>query len=172
MIYNYTIIRSKRKTLAIEITKEPAVVIRAPLHASKQDIEKMISKHGTWIQSHLDKQRLRNEAMPEPSPEEQKLLRQQAKEHIPARVAFFSRIMALDPAAVTITSAAKRFGSCSGKNRLSFSWRLMRYPDPAIDYVVVHELAHIRHKNHGREFYALIESVLPDYKERKKLLKS
>jgi predicted metal-dependent hydrolase len=79
--------------------------------------------------------------------------------------------MGLRPAGVKITSAAKRFGSCSAKNSLCFSWRLMRYPEAAIDYVIVHELAHIRHKNHGRDFYTLIGAVLPDYRERKKLLK-
>ena len=47
----------------------------------------------------------------------------------------------------------------------------MRYPTPAVEYVVVHELAHIRHKNHGKDFYAFIASVLPDYKEREKLLR-
>lgn len=65
----------------------------------------------------------------------------------------------------------KRFGSCSASNRLCFAWRLMRYPEAAVDYVVVHELAHIRYKNHGPAFYRLIASVLPDYKERIKLLK-
>ena len=61
--------------------------------------------------------------------------------------------------------------SCSGKNRLCFSWRLMDYPEEAIDYVVVHELAHIRHHNHSRDFYALVASILPDYKERQALLR-
>ena len=84
---------------------------------------------------------------------------------------YYGRLMGLMPTGLTITDARKRFGSCSGKNRISFAWRLMRYPEEAIDYVVVHELAHIRHKNHGEAFYQLIASVLPDYKERIKLLK-
>ena len=57
------------------------------------------------------------------------------------------------------------------RQRLSFSWRLMAYPEAAIDYVVVHELAHIRYKDHSRAFYGFIESVLPDYRDRIKLLK-
>ena len=84
---------------------------------------------------------------------------------------YYGRLMGLMPTGLTITDARKRFGSCSGKNRISFAWRLMRCPEKAIDYVVVHELAHIRHKNHGAAFYQLIASVLPDYKERIKLLK-
>jgi predicted metal-dependent hydrolase len=73
---------------------------------------------------------------------------------------------------VKITGAKKRFGSCSSQNGLCFSWRLMGYPEEAIDYVVVHELAHIAHRNHGSGFYSLVASVLPDYKARRALLKN
>ena len=69
------------------------------------------------------------------------------------------------------TAARTRFGSCSGKNRLSFSLYLMAYPETAIEYVVVHELAHIRHHDHSPSFYALIERYMPDWRERMKLLK-
>ena len=86
-------------------------------------------------------------------------------------MAKYSEIMGLYPTGITITGAERRFGSCSGKNRICFSWRLMRYPEEAIDYVVVHELAHIRHKDHSKAFYACIEQVLPDWRERRKLLK-
>ena len=96
---------------------------------------------------------------------------ERAKVELPPRVSHYAKLMGLIPAGITITGAEKRFGSCSAKNRLCFSWHLMRYPEAAIDYVVVHELAHIPHKNHGKAFYALIETVLPDYKARKKLLK-
>ena len=79
--------------------------------------------------------------------------------------------MGLTPTGVRITGARRRFGSCSAKNSLCFSWRLMLYPQAAVDYVVVHELAHIAHKNHGPAFYACIAAVLPDYKARIRLLK-
>lgn len=94
-----------------------------------------------------------------------------AKTYLPDRIAHYSQIMGVLPTAVTITEAKKRFGSCSATNRICFAWRLMRYPEAAIDYVVVHELAHIRYKNHGADFYRLIASVLPDYQERIKLLR-
>lgn len=171
MIYNYSVIYSKRKTLGLEITKDLKILIRAPMRTPKRDIEHMVQKHAQWIDSHLEKQRKRSEARPELCKEEQELLRKHAKTIIPLRVAYYGRLMGLEPTGITITSAEKRFGSCSAKNRLSFSWRLMRYPEAAVDYVVVHELAHIPHKNHGKSFYALIESFMPDYKERKKLLK-
>lgn len=79
--------------------------------------------------------------------------------------------MGLHPASVTIGSAKTRWGSCSSRRALRFTWRLMDYPPEAIDYVVVHELAHIVHLDHSREFYALVESVLPDYRQRAALLK-
>ncbi|UOO37235.1 M48 family metallopeptidase [Oscillospiraceae bacterium CM] len=170
MTADYTVIYSKRKTLALEITKDAALLVRAPLHAAPRDIDAMLTRHARWIQTGLAAQRHRLLARPPLTGDEIVLLKNQAIKHIPARVAFYASIMGLVPTAVKITSAEKRFGSCSGTNHLCFSWRLMRYPADAIDYVVVHELAHIRHKNHGKAFYALIGSVLPDFKRRKKLL--
>lgn len=79
--------------------------------------------------------------------------------------------MNLYPTGLKITSARTRFGSCSGKNSICFSWRLMDYPELAIDYVVVHELAHIVHKNHGPQFWALVERYLPDYRARRAMLR-
>ena len=77
----------------------------------------------------------------------------------------------MEPTGITVTGAQTRFGSCSPKNRLCFSFRLMDYPMAAIEYVVVHELAHIRHKNHGPDFYKEIAAVLPDWQARRQLLK-
>ena len=105
------------------------------------------------------------------SPEEEQALRRLAAEVIPQRVAVWGRQMGLTPTGVKITSAKKRFGSCSGRNSLCFSWRLMQYPAEAVDYVVVHELAHIRHHNHGAAFWALVEHTLPDYRARQALLR-
>lgn len=84
---------------------------------------------------------------------------------------YYSAVMNLYPTGVRITRAKKRFGSCSGKNSLCFSCFLMQYPLEAVDYVIVHELAHIRHRNHSKEFYDLIAGYMPDYKQREKLLK-
>ena len=81
-------------------------------------------------------------------------------------------LMKVVPTKITVTGARTRFGSCSGKNSICFSYHLMRYPDKAIDYVVVHELAHIKHKNHSKDFYSFVARFMPDYKEREKLLKA
>lgn len=171
MKYDYTVMHSKRRTIALEITREAKLLIRAPMQAGKRDIEQMIDKHARWVEKHLEAQQRRLLTQPPLTPDEQEELKKRAKAVIPARVSHFSQMMGLIPKAITITGAEKRFGSCSSKNRLSFSWRLMHYPESAVDYVVVHELAHILHKNHGPSFYALIETYLPDYRDRQKLLK-
>ena len=124
------------------------------------------------FEKNLEKIKARTEKYPsQVSEDEVKSLIEKAKKILPDKVAYYSKLMNLYPTALKITSAKTRFGSCSGKDSICFSYLLMRYPDEAIDYVVVHELAHIKHKNHSKAFYALIEKYLPDYKEREKLLK-
>ena len=108
---------------------------------------------------------------PEPTAKEIEALRTAAKAYLPARVEHYAAIMGLTPASVKITSAKRRFGSCSGRNGICFSLYLMQYPPEAIDYVVVHELAHIRHKNHSAAFHALVAKYLPDHKARRAMLK-
>lgn len=167
---SYTLIRSKRRTLSLEVTHELTVLVRAPVHCPKSVIDAFVCKHENWVTTRLEKQRQRLEAHPEPTEEERLALIDRAKRELPERVAHYATIMNVQPLGISITGAQKRFGSCSAKNRLCFAWRLMSYPQEAIDYVVVHELAHIVHKNHGHNFYALVESVMPDYRRRKKLL--
>lgn len=171
MRHKYTLLRSQRRTLAVEIRSDLEIYVRAPESCPQKDIDSFLLQREKWIDEHLEKMRLRPPAKPEPTPEEIDGYLSLAKKEIPLKVAHFGNIMGLSPTGITITGAKTRFGSCSAKNRLCFSWRLMQYPEEAIDYVVVHELAHLVHKNHGRQFYALIESVMPDYKERRKLLR-
>lgn len=171
MNWQYTTIRSQRRTLALEISPELDIVVRAPFACTQGDIDSFVSSHDKWIATHLEKQRQRPKPAPEPTQEEKEELISAAMQIIPERVEHFAEIMKLAPTGISITDAKTRFGSCSPKNRLCFSWRLMRYPQEAVDYVVVHELAHIVHKNHGKDFYALVEAILPDYKQRRALLR-
>ena len=170
-VHEYTLIRSARKTLALEVSREGEIIVRAPNRVSRGDIDRFVTKHEAWLEKALARQSERREKYPEPTAEERKELIARAKAVLPTKIEKYAALMDVRPTGVKITSAEKRFGSCSGKNSLCFSWRLMRYPEAAIDYVVVHELAHIRYKNHGKLFYEFIESILPDYKEREKLLR-
>ena len=166
----YKVIYSNRRTISLSI-KEEKLIVRAPYGTLKSRIDSVVLEHSAWIMKHINKQKQRNETLGELTEDRIKALRRAAKEMLPIKVEYYSRIMGLKYGRITITSAKTRFGSCSSRGNLSFSYLLMLYPDSAIDYVVVHELAHLREMNHSPRFYKIIEEVLPDYKERKKLLK-
>lgn len=165
---DYTLLRSRRRTVALEITRDGVVQVRAPLHMPRAAIDAFVASHEKWIALHLAARRA---APPPPSAEEIAALRQRAKDVLPGKVDHWAKIMGVTPTGLHITAARTRFGSCSGKNSLSFSLYLMAYPEEAVDYVVVHELAHIRHHDHSPRFYACVAQYLPDYRERLKLLK-
>ena len=167
----YELIRSDRKTVSLEVTKDGCVRIRAPKRLPQARIDRFVEEHRQWLQDALRRQQARQQAHPEPDEQEIRRLKNLAKELLPEKAAAFAKQMGLTYSGITITGAKTRFGSCSPKNRLCFSWRLMQYPEAAIDYVVVHELAHLVHRNHGPEFHALVASILPDHKQRRALLK-
>ena len=157
----YELIRSRRKTLALELTREGRLIVRAPLRISRREIDAFVEKHKDWIVRHLAKQAARPTLPPPDAPETQ-ALKTQAQAILPEKVAH--------PTGLRITTARKRYGSCSSKGSLCFSCYLMCCPEEAVELVVVHELCHLREMNHGPGFYALLERYLPDWKERKKLL--
>lgn len=169
----YTLIRSSRRTLALEITRDLQVLVRAPKRCSLRQIEDFVTRHEDWIREHTAIQARRAEAAAARAvtPEQEKELRRLAAQYIPLRVAAYAPLVGVTPTGVKITSAEKRFGSCSGRNSLCFSWRLMQYPPAAIDYVVVHELCHIHHHDHSAAFWAQVARVMPDYKQRQALLR-
>lgn len=162
--------RSDRRTVAIEVTRDGRVLLRLPRRVSEREGRAFLEAHRAWVEAALARQQARQAAHPEPDEETRLACIRRAKELLPPKVARYAAQLGVTPAGLTITGARTRFGSCSAKDRLSFSWRLMLYPEAAIDYVVVHELCHILHKNHGPAFYRAVESILPDYRERKKLL--
>ena len=87
------------------------------------------------------------------------------------RVEHYGRILNVRPSAVRVSGAVKRWGSCSGKGSLNFSWMLAAVHPDALDYVVVHELCHLRFHNHSDSFWKLVESVLPNFREMKQMLR-
>ena len=171
-MYDYELIRSRRKTMALEITRDCRVLVRAPLRMPQNRIDAFVASKESWIAKHLAQMQQRaTQTPPPPTEAEIAALKAQARAVLPEKVAYWSAVMGLSPTGVKITSARRRYGSCSGKNNLCFSCFLMQQPEAAIDLVVVHELCHIRVKNHGPAFYALLARYLPDYKARQNLLK-
>ena len=211
----YTLVRSRRRTIAIHITKMATVEVRAPQKMSKTAIERFISSKQKWIEAHLAKRKLLNDKKsafslnygdavalcgkqytiicnavrrgwfdggnfilpPGLSSDGIKnaiiqIYKSLAKSIFNNRISFYSRQLNVVPSAVRVTSAKTRWGSCSGKNSLNFSWRLVLADDKIIDYVVIHELAHIKEHNHSIRFWKIVENMLPDYKSRQKELKA
>lgn len=166
----YKVIKSNRKTISLSVDDNLMPVVRAPLFVDDSKIDSFVKSNELWLQKTIEKKRHQLERYDLTENEINSLI-EQAREYIPLRVEYYSQLMGLTPASIKITTAKKRFGSCSGKNGLCFSCYLMLYPKEAIDYVVVHELSHIKHHNHSRDFYNLVARYLPDYKEREKLLK-
>lgn len=168
-MFDYELIRSRRRTVALEITKDGRVILRAPERMPERAVGEFAAAHESWVARRLSRLRERP-APPPPTAEEVAALKAKARAVLPGKVAYYSRLMGVAPTGITITTARTRYGSCSAKDRLSFSCFLMRSPEEAVDLVVVHELCHIRHKNHGPGFYAELAAVLPDHKERKRQL--
>lgn len=169
MIFEYTIVRSKRKTIAIQVDCDCKITVRAPLKMNEKEIENFVIEKKQWLEKAVAAQLKKANSQKLYTDEEIKALRKKAKEIIPLKVEHYASIMGVEPRSIKINSAKKRYGSCSGDNNLNFSLYLMDKDERFIDYVVVHELAHIKHHNHSKDFYKFIEKFMPDYKERCKL---
>lgn len=169
MTLDYTVIRSKRKSIAISV-RGGKIVIRAPISVGDDVIVKVLEKHKRWIKDHLEKARAGFDAKRDLTREKIAVLKAEATKYFEFTAKKYSDIMGLNYSRIKITSAEHRYGSCNSKGNICFSYRLMLYPEAAREYVVVHELAHLLEMNHSARFYRIIEKYMPDYKQRKKLL--
>lgn len=174
--YEITLIRSRRKSLAIEITPELQVVVRAPARMPVREINAFVQEKDDWIRAHLqqmaEKKRLREQYREQAlSKEELQELATQAMKLIPQKVHYYAQIIGVTYGRVTIRNQRTRWGSCSGKGNLNFNCLLLLMPEEVLDYVVVHELCHRKEMNHSARFWEEVEKILPDYRQRRKWLK-
>lgn len=174
--YEITLIRSRRKSLAIEITPGLQVVVRAPARMPVREINAFVKEKDDWIRAHLqrmeEKKRLREQYRePALSKEELQELATQAMKLIPQRVRHYAPIIGVTYGRITIRNQRTRWGSCSGKGNLNFNCLLLLMPEEVLDYVVVHELCHRKEMNHSARFWVEVEKILPDYRQRRKWLK-
>ena len=209
----YTLIRSQRKTISMQVTREAQVLVRAPMHMNTQAIHAFVASHQQWLEKKLAllcKQAVCRKAFTfsagqqlpflgewltitaatqssavcaengrlligahtaDPKQASERFLRAECARILPQRVREYAALLGVLPAGISITGAQTRWGSCSGKNRLCFSWRLICLPPELVDYVAAHECAHLREHNHSARFYALLAQALPDYREREKRLR-
>ena len=166
------IIRSKRRTVAIEIKKDLRVIVRVPLRMKEDEIKRFVSEKQPWIEKHLQsaKQRMEEKELPFTA-EEIRTLADAALKDIPRRVAKYAPIIGVTVGRITIRSQKSRWGSCSAKGNLNFNCLLMLCPESVRDYIVVHELCHRKEFNHSAAFWAQVGSILPGYKEQYRWLK-
>jgi predicted metal-dependent hydrolase len=196
------LIRSKRRSIAIQIKGDGSLVVKAPMRADINVINRFITQKTNWIitkqfeikirsQEHFNKlakhefessegvlflgKRIKKEI------EKSKLIlwyKQEALKYIALRANFFikefNKIFFMDDFQynkLKITSAKKRWGSCSSRRNINFSWRLIMAPTEIVDYVIAHEISHIKHRNHSKKFWNCVAKIIPDYKKHNKWLK-
>lgn len=168
------IVRSNRKTIAIEIKPNVTVLVRVPLFMKDSEIYKFVTEKESWIKEHLKKMEQRQkeqEKVQKLTMNEVEQLANLALTVIPEKVNYYARIMNVTYGRITIRNQKTRWGSCSEKGNLNFNCLLMLVPDEVIDYVVVHELCHLIEMNHSKAFWKQVEQVLPAYKGYRQWLK-
>jgi len=209
------IIRTKRKTIALQITDDGTLIVKAPFGVSEQTIKNVVIKHKDWIERkkkdilsrdpkfaekefvngegflYLGKYYKLNIVNKQDAPllfnnNYFYLLRdylpvardlfinwykEKAYEKISERVEWYVKKRGFVYNKINITSANQRWGSCSSRGNLNFSWRLIMAPLPGVDYVVVHELVHLEEKNHSKSFWTKVKMLMPDYEKHKDWLK-
>jgi len=210
----YTLIRSKRKTISIIIDREANIIVKAPERVSLQYIESYVNSKSDWIEKNVRKMSLLAEQrqpkkydggeifmvfgreysmcistidtkirivddklyfpsrfLNDPKEKMIKWYISIAKKYIIPRTQEIAAQLNLHPEKIKITRADRRWGSCSSKKNINFSYKLAMAGELSIDYVIIHELCHLNHMNHSPNFWATVESVMPDYKKYKKYLK-
>ena len=170
---NYRLIRSSRKSFALELSPE-GLIVRVPYRATQRQIEKFVREHEAWIHSNTIKMisAMKTQHSDEKlTADDIKVLALQAKKTIPERVAYYAAIIGVTYGRITIRKQKTRWGSCSVNGNLNFNCLLMMTPTQVLDSVIVHELCHRKEMNHSRQFYTEVLRVFPEYRKWNKWLK-
>ena len=157
---DYTLIRSRRSTVALQI-KNAKVIVRAPLYMPLSQIEAFVKKHERWIKTKLSQTQADDVTVLTAKQIEE--LFQRARDYFPERVSYYAALMGVEYRSVTVRLQKTRWGSCSGKKNLNFNCLLMLCPQEVIDSVIVHELAHLVFMDHSKAFYDLVLRFYPQY---------
>lgn len=170
----HSIIRSRRRSISLVVTPEAKLIIRAPHRVPERYLQHLVVRKAAWITKKITQaKRYGAVSMPTKAQERVQFLtyQNQAQKLITSRVEHYSQQTGWRYAEVKITNTRSRWASCSPTGVLRFSWRLVHAPLDVIDYVVVHELAHIKHKNHSRVFWSAVAEIIPDYAQKRKWLR-
>lgn len=159
----YEITYSKIKNVYIQV-KEGKVIIKAPKRITKKELEKIIENKKEWIKKSLKKSKQKQEKINKYTDEElKKIVEKQANALI--------KETGLIPNKIRIRDIKYAWGTCSANKNITINYKLIKYSEQAIKYVILHELCHLKYMDHSKEFWGLIEKYMPNYKEAKKEFK-
>ncbi len=175
--YEIEVIRSNRKSIGLQIKEPGKLIVRAPYRATNTVIREVIESHVVWIENAMERveaeAKQNQESAARPFTEDELwVMRERAKEIFPKKVKHYAELIGVTYGRITIRKQKTVWGSCAANGNLNFNCLLVMLPDEVIDYVVVHELCHRLEMNHSKAFWAEVEKVLPDYKERRKVLRT
>ncbi len=170
LTFEYRTVLSKRRGMALTV-RRGEVIAKAPLRTSAATVRSFVERHASWVEEQLARYRELLAQDPPLTEEMLEELKRQGRELFPRRVAYYAERMGEPYGRVTVKCQKTKWGSCSGKKNLNFNCLLMLAPLEILDYVVVHELCHLREMNHSARFYREVEKVLPDYRARREWLR-
>lgn len=161
----YTLIRSLRSTVSLQVKKGGEVVVRAPHLYPKYLIDRFVESKSKWLDKRLNEQAKTIES-PTPFCTEDEL-----KELIKKHITHYSSVMSLTPRSLRFTHVRTYWGSCGPTGIISFNLKLIETSLEAVEYVVVHELAHLRWRGHGVRFWDLVNKHYPRANEIRRSLR-
>lgn len=163
--------RSSRKTLSISVNQEGVLRVKAPLRMPNQEIERFIRQKTFWIYKQAKRMEMMKDSRAAYTLEEENAYRERARRVLTDKTEYYKRLVGVDYGKIRIGDQKTRWGSCSSRGTISYSWRLILMPEEIQDYVVVHELCHRLEMNHSERFWKLVGGILPDYAGRRAWLK-
>lgn len=170
MEFNIRIIKSKRKSVDIEVKPDLTVLVKAPLFLSDDTIKKLVVKKTDWIEKRI-KQIKENPSLPLFSKKEIETLREKTRALVTPKAEYYAKILGVIYNKLSVKKQHSVWGSCSAKKNINFNLLLCLCPEEVVNYIVVHELCHLKQLNHSRFFWAEVAALLPDYKNARLWLK-
>ena len=167
-----TVKRSRRRTVALSITPAGAITVYAPSFVWGPFIDRFVQKQKDWILKKLAYFKTLPPPPPPVNAEQRAVFTRQTEARLPEVVAQISSQLGVTPRRVRVAHQNSRWGSCTARGDIRFSWRMANLPDDAFEYIVAHELAHLRVLNHSQKFWEVVQSVVPDYKARRAALRA
>ena len=169
MTVPYQIIRTDRKTVAIQIMPDGKVVVRCPKRMNEEAVIRFVESKSAWIGKHIES--IDHQDADKLTASEIEQLREQTRQLVTDRIRHYAPMIGVTYGQISIRAQRSRWGSCSSKGNLNFNCLLALVPAEVLDYVVVHELCHRLEMNHSQDFWSQVERVLPNYKTSRKWLK-